>query len=281
VYLENGKEVTSVQQQAGGDFGRFIVEFQKPDTGWGKGKQRITVTGDGATASVEFAIGDTLQTTALPYNPSGGQGSAGIPGSTTAALGFAKPTTGRLSPGGTGSVTPAAGLQPAAGTTSSVDLKSDPRNCGKEGNVCPVPPFAKASCVNGNCRFYCYDFVHYSCSDDATIGCNILLMEDHNNCGACGKKCQGSEKCQDGNCVSTCGNGLTSCGYSCVDLKTNINNCGFCGHVCPSYPHAMAKCVDSQCNMHPGGNIICDPAFADCDGIVSNGCETYLLDYYN
>jgi hypothetical protein len=71
-YLENGREVTSVQQQAGGDFGRFIVEFQKPDTGWGKGKQRITVTGNGTTANVEFVIGDALQTTPLPYNPASG-----------------------------------------------------------------------------------------------------------------------------------------------------------------------------------------------------------------
>ena len=32
-YLENGKQVSTVQQLAGGDFGRFIVEFQKPDSG--------------------------------------------------------------------------------------------------------------------------------------------------------------------------------------------------------------------------------------------------------
>jgi hypothetical protein len=68
-YLENGREVTRVQKEAGGDFGRFIVEFQKPDSGWGEGNQKITITGDGATAEVDFAIGDTLRTTPLPYDP--------------------------------------------------------------------------------------------------------------------------------------------------------------------------------------------------------------------
>lgn len=80
-YLENGREVTHVQQQAGGDFGRFIVEFQKPDSGWGKGKQRITITGDGKTTNVEFALGDSLQTTPLPYNSS-----AGAAGQSTGAV---------------------------------------------------------------------------------------------------------------------------------------------------------------------------------------------------
>jgi hypothetical protein len=70
-YLENGNEITNVQEQAGGDFGRFIVEIQKPDSGWGKGKQRITITGDGATGTVDFAIGEKLHTTALPYDPAG------------------------------------------------------------------------------------------------------------------------------------------------------------------------------------------------------------------
>lgn len=66
-YLENGKEVTRVQKPAGGDFGRFIGTFQKPDTGWGRGRQLITISGGGTSADVRFEIGDTLQTAPLPY----------------------------------------------------------------------------------------------------------------------------------------------------------------------------------------------------------------------
>jgi hypothetical protein len=66
-YLENGKEVTRMQKPTGGDFGCFIAEFQKPDTGWGKGRQMITISGGGTSAGVHFIIGDTLQTAPLPY----------------------------------------------------------------------------------------------------------------------------------------------------------------------------------------------------------------------
>jgi hypothetical protein len=76
-YLENGREVASIRQEAGGDFGRFMVEFQRPDSGWGRGKQRITVTGGGTTENVDFTIGDALQTTPLPYDLSSGMSMSG------------------------------------------------------------------------------------------------------------------------------------------------------------------------------------------------------------
>jgi hypothetical protein len=68
IYLENGRNVTIVKEPAGGDFGRFLVEFQKPDSGWGRGRQEIVVTGDGASGKVDFTIGDVIQTAPLPYN---------------------------------------------------------------------------------------------------------------------------------------------------------------------------------------------------------------------
>jgi len=71
VYLENGREVTRIKKQAGGDFGRFIVEFQKPDSGWGRGNQMITVSGNGVSSSVNFNIDDALRTSVLPYKLSG------------------------------------------------------------------------------------------------------------------------------------------------------------------------------------------------------------------
>jgi len=76
-YLANGKVVTTAQQQAGGDFGRFVAEFQKPDSGWGSGAQEIVVSGNGTTAKVDFTIGDALQTAPLPYNATTGVGMSG------------------------------------------------------------------------------------------------------------------------------------------------------------------------------------------------------------
>jgi len=41
--------------------------YKKPDAGWGKGKQMITISGGGTTAGVHFVIDDALQTTPLRY----------------------------------------------------------------------------------------------------------------------------------------------------------------------------------------------------------------------
>ena len=70
-YVENGKVVSTVNEQTGDTYGRFIVEFQKPDSGWGKGRQQITISGSGASTSVDFTIGDSLQTVSLPYTGTG------------------------------------------------------------------------------------------------------------------------------------------------------------------------------------------------------------------
>ena len=70
-YMENGNVVSTVNQQTGDTYGRLVVEFQKPDSGWGKGRQRITVSGSGATATVDFTIGDSMQTVPLPYTGTG------------------------------------------------------------------------------------------------------------------------------------------------------------------------------------------------------------------
>jgi hypothetical protein len=79
-----GSEVASVDQQAGGDFGRLIVEIQKPDSGWGVGKQEITVTGMPASgiprrANVHFEIGAEKQTAPLPWEGQGPVTPAEVP----------------------------------------------------------------------------------------------------------------------------------------------------------------------------------------------------------
>ena len=56
----------------------------------------------------------------------------------------------------------------------------------------------------------------------------VDVMNDANNCGACGHHCSGSESCMDGLCCAT---GLVSCGGACVPLHT-MTNCGHCGDAC-------------------------------------------------
>jgi hypothetical protein len=271
-YLENGKEVTSVQQQAGGDFGRFIVEFQKPDTGWGKGKQRIMVTGDGATSSVDFEIGDALKTTPLPYNA----GSTGSSGASTTIP--ARVTSGKINAqiaklnGGQRIGSQAFGHVVVDTTTAPVttaanagpDLKNDVNNCGKAGNRCIVPPNTAAYCWQGQCTYDCIDNFRYcgipNAPPETSVGC-VAMFGDNNHCGNCDTKCVAGQYCNHNHCEATpdllqankdqsegtgsssgsqmglaagsCPSGETSCKGQCVDLDSDSNNCGVCGFPCP------------------------------------------------
>jgi hypothetical protein len=279
VYMENGREVTKVEKQAGGDFGRFIVEFQKPDSGWGKGKQKITVSSGRTSAEVTFTIGDALQTIALPYNPGG---------VAAAETTVAKPVTtlGRLTrtPGGVISSTTTAALT----TTSApvADIKTDVNNCGKIGNVCPGVTNAKTHCGGGTCWYTCispwdHDTGHVDAPVDPKVGCTLNTNIDPKNCGGFDIACKGSEVCQDGNCVSTCtakpGANIKSCNSGCADLKTDVNNCGSCGHSClqTAPANVFVQCVNSQCtpsSFSNGGT--CQAGWADCDGkFLTTGCE--------
>gem|GEM_PF-4233726 len=142
LYVENGRVVTTVEKQASGDFGRFIVEFQKPDSGWGKGKQKLTISGNGATASVDFTIGDTLKTIPLPYTP--GSGSSGA--SSEASTGSSS-LTGRVTPSVTAFDTGGLGMgriqrptlirtipptlhEGSGAPAPQIDTNNDVNNCG-------------------------------------------------------------------------------------------------------------------------------------------------------
>ena len=255
VYMENGKEVTNVQKQAGGDFGRFIVEFQKPDSGWGKGKQRITVTGDGASADVAFNIGDTLQTTPLPYSPStsvsptvtGQAVNVGPTVSGTPFQGATIPTTAQakslITPDkkGTGrQLTDPVSCSNGQSNCNGIciNLNSDPKNCGSCGKVCPENYWedsGKGLCNAGNCCGWMETVCDNKCSNPDT---------DNYNCGKCGNRCQIGDSCSHAQCIDIGNTGdnqqqlIANANARCygisVDLNTDASNCGACKKACPS-----------------------------------------------
>jgi hypothetical protein len=70
----------------------------------------------------------------------------------------------------------------------------------------------------------------------------------------------------------TCDPGFADCNSSgldgCeVDLQTSPTHCGACGNAC-SAPNATAACVNGACGVGA-----CNPGFADCNGLASDGCE--------
>ena len=71
--------------------------------------------------------------------------------------------------------------------------------------------------------------------------------------------------CQPPNALCT-----SSTGSICVNTSTDPANCGSCGNVCMP-PNATSACVSSTCAIG-----FCNPGFADCDKLASNGCETNI-----
>mgnify|MGYP001216225524 CR=1 FL=1 len=59
------------------------------------------------------------------------------------------------------------------------------------------------------------------------------VMNDDNNCGACGVSCGSSKICQQGICQARCSYFETGCPDGCHDLSYDSQNCGTCGNICP------------------------------------------------
>ena len=67
---------------------------------------------------------------------------------------------------------------------------------------------------------------------------------------------------------SSCPAGWSWCGGQCVALDTP-QNCGACGNGC--IPVGGSACLNGACKL-----TACSGSMGDCDGDVSNGCETDL-----
>lgn len=114
------------------------------------------------------------------------------------------------------------------------NLDSDTRNCGSCDNVCPTPDHGSATCINRVCGFRCGSNFG-DCNGSASDGCEAYLVNDANNCGACGARCATGQTCSDSRCMdvsSGCGAGLTYCAGVCRDTRTDNTNCGTCGIIC-------------------------------------------------
>jgi hypothetical protein len=121
---------------------------------------------------------------------------------------------------------------------------------------------AGETCRNGMCQLSCAPLTNCAgmCKD---------TQVDPQNCGTCGTVCGMGMTCVMGIC--TCAPGTTKCNNMCVDTGTSLNNCGGCGVVCAP-PHATGLCMAGRCTI-----AACNAGFANCDGLVANGCEVDLL----
>ncbi len=163
------------------------------------------------------------------------------------------------------------------------NLLTDNDNCGRCGNRCAGVIEATHSnwtCVDGQCLFSCLP-LYANCDGDGTNGCETFV-ETKDNCGACGVKCGPWEECLDMQCYNSCKlKGFPDrCGDRCTNLLGDDEHCGTCGTRCPpddsSKPLLPAGmyygCGSGECG-HPKCS---DPATANCNGDIADGCETAL-----
>jgi hypothetical protein len=144
--------------------------------------------------------------------------------------------------------------------------------CGKACNAAHGAP----SCTSRGCSIACEPGFG-DCDLDADTGCETDTLVDRDHCGACGSPCEnahGSTRCVDGVCEPTCGDGFADCDGNphngCEsDLASAARHCGACGARC-NPASASGACVDGVCTA------TCDTGFADCNGLVEDGCEVDL-----
>ncbi|MBN1203781.1 MAG: hypothetical protein JXB05_02510 [Myxococcaceae bacterium] len=162
---------------------------------------------------------------------------------------------------------PSNGCETRLGTTS---------NCSACGAVCNLPRAAEV-CVDGACQVISCEAGFANCDAVASNGCEVQLGTTA-NCGACGDACEldhASEVCSAKKCkISTCEAGYADCDHvaanGCEAQLNTLTHCGACGQAC-NLAHASETCALGICQV-----LECEPGYANCDGVASNGCETQL-----
>jgi hypothetical protein len=166
-----------------------------------------------------------------------------------------------------------------------VDLRSNADHCNTCGNFCAALN-GTAACDERVCIVESCDPGHADCNKQYVDGCEVDTDSSLEHCGACDAKCEienANFACESGECrVKSCKGSYRDCdgdGVDCeVNIATDADHCGGCeppaGHDCSedfASRHANGVCVNEVCQ--PG---TCYPDYANCNGLVSDGCEVYL-----
>lgn len=155
--------------------------------------------------------------------------------------------------------------------------QDDLQNCGACGRTCSLP-HATAACTAGACAVGRCDSGWGDCDGKPENGCEVDLTRSADHCGTCGRGCGPGGLCAAGTCKSAmCSASIRDCDGSAAngceaDIESDPSNCGACGRACRTAPNEQTTCqAGGLCGLR------CLPGWGDCDGSLTNGCESDLL----
>lgn len=157
---------------------------------------------------------------------------------------------------------------------------SPPAEDGGDAEASSAQPETLKECIGTECTW-----PRATCDDGSIAKCNVDLLSDNDNCGACGHKCkqypivQLATQCTNGECQPFCMasalqdcNGLVDDGCE-APVGSDPNNCGLCGNKCPD----GVPCNNGTCGC-PSGTVNCNGNCVDISkdhdncGACGNAC---------
>lgn len=158
---------------------------------------------------------------------------------------------------------------------------------GGDAGEASVAPGRILACVGTECPA-----PWATCLSNANISCGTNLLDDRENCGACGKSCGSfvnglnmGSRCVNGACALECVisaagdafrdcNGILDDGCE-VNASVDPKNCGLCGHACAD----GEPCIDGMCGC-PSPKIACGRTCIDprSDDSNCNACGNVCHD---
>ncbi len=177
-----------------------------------------------------------------------------------------------------------------AGGVCSLTCEDDRGNCDTTSSDCETPLGTMtncAACGNGCGALEACDTTgatnvcSSTCGSPAMIcgGACVDTTSSRSHCGGCDRECPdrplATERCTSSLCELDCIVGYDDCDGAedngCeAPLASSLLHCGMCGRAC-ALPNAAETCTSGECALGA-----CDPSFADCNSVPSDGCERDL-----
>lgn len=150
------------------------------------------------------------------------------------------------------------------GDGCEANVFADDKNCGTCGHVCPDGQTCAILSPNNVVGCACPAGLT-KCTSDSNPGVAscVDILNDVENCGACGARCEGNEGviCDNGMCVQLCPDGYADCNgdpsdYCETNIMTDPYHCGGCTSECDHglpQPCQGGKCQTEDCD---GGTTV-------------------------